>query len=250
MIETPTTPPATTSAEPWSRRFLQVFHAPSQLFSSLKSGPDAWWAPFALITVVGIAISLLTIGGKIDWSSSLEEAILAGGKVPAGQAADIAEKMAGIYKGIGRVAVFLGTTFAYVLYSLYLWIIVNLCKRPVSYAKCFALYAWTDLVNLPKLIGMGALAFGVEQFTSFKQLTALSLGSPLCYIRDLDSVSFAAFGVLSKFDLFQLVHLVYIGFGVSALTGMKRPQAVLLALLPWLLSALFALGSFLLHSSH
>jgi hypothetical protein len=241
--------PPPSRPEPWSRRFLQVFYAPSQLFSSLKNGPEAWWAPLLLVTAISAAISLMIVGPKIDWGSALEEAILSSGKVPGGQASEIADKMSGAYKFFGTVMGLAGPAIVYVLFSLYLWIIVNLCKRPISIAKCFAIYAWTDLINLPKSIMFAVLGLGIGQITSFKQLAGMSIGSPLCYIGDLDSVSFAAFGLLSKIDLFQLVHLAYIGFAVSALTGMKRPVALLLSFLPWIISFLFALGSFLLHSS-
>lgn len=243
-------PPAPVQPEPWPRRFLLVFYAPSRLFASLRQGPDAWWAPLLLITAISATVSLLIIGPKIDWASSLEEAILSSGKVPGGQAAEIADKMSGAYKFFGYLIGIAGPVIAYLFFALYLWIVVNLCKRPISIAKCFAIYAWTDLVNLPKIIMLGVLGLGTEQITSFKQLAGLSLGSPLCYIPNLDSISFAAFGLLSKFDLFTFIHLIYIAFAVAALTGMKRPMALLLSFLPWIISFLFALGSFLLHSPH
>ena len=242
-------------AIPLTTRFIQVFSSPGKLFSGLgedgaKDPPQTgWWLPLLITTLLGIGLSILLFG-KVDFVAAMEEVLSANPKIPAGQVDKIAEVAAKWSRAIAFAGGIIGPAVAYFGYAVYWWLVVNLFKKPLNYMTTLSLYAWTDLIHLPGMILAAVAVVRAESFTSFKELMALSPGSPLFFMGDLSGVSIELATLLSKFDLFSIAHIAYIALGISALTGLSKTRALLMGYAPWLLVSVAPAAIKFLLASH
>ena len=130
------------------------------------------------------------------------------------------------------------------------WLVINLFKKPLNYMTALSLYAWTDLIHLPGVLIAAVTVVRAESFSSFKELMALSPGSPLFFMGDLSGVSMELATLLSKFDVFTIAHIAYVALGVSAITGLSKGRALLVGYAPWLLVSVAPAAIKLLLASH
>lgn len=227
-------------AIPLTTRFIQVFSAPAKLFAGLREDgakdppKTGWWLPLVVMTVLGIVFAVLLFG-KADFVAAMEEALSANPKIPASQVDQIAEMAAKWTRAVTFVIIVAGPAMAYFGYAVYWWLVLNLFKKPLNYMTALSVYAWTDLIHLPVFLLASVAVIRAESFTSFKDLMALSPGSPLFFMGDLSGVSMELAGLLVKFDLFTIVHIAYIALGISAITGLSKTRALLVGYVPWLL---------------
>jgi hypothetical protein len=227
-----------------TKRFTYVFSAPAKLFAELQAQPGSgWWFPLLIVSVLFTAVNLSFLG-RIDWATLIENQIAEGGqKVPP----DAMEKAVDIGTSIGKFQTVaggvIGPIIMYLVMALIFWLLVNLCKRPISYAQCLALYAWTDLINLPRLLISGLAGLRVDSITSVREFAALDPGNPLFYYTGpVDDLSKLTFTLLTAASLFTLIHVVYFALGVSALTGMKKSRAIPLIAAPMLIVVAFKIA--------
>ena len=225
----------------FAKRFTYVYSAPAKLFAELQAAPGSgWWFPLLLVSALLTAVNWSFLG-RIDWPALIENQITEGGKkIPP----DAMEKAVDIGTAIGKFQTIaggvIGPVVIYLFMALIFWMLVNLCKRPISYVQCLALYAWTDLINLPRMLISGLAGLRVTSITSVREFSALDPGNPLFYFSgQVDDLSKLAFTLLTAVNFFTLLHVLYFGLGISALTGMKKPRAILLVAVPMLLVIVF-----------
>lgn len=240
---------------PLTTRFIQVFSSPARLFEGLREDgtkeppKTGWWLPLLVMTLLGIVFSLVLFG-KVDFLAAMEEVLSANPKIPANKVDQIAEVAAKWSRAIAFAGGVVGPALAYFGYSLYWWLAVNVFKKPLNYISALSLYAWTDLIHLPGILLAAVAVVRAESFTSFKELLALSPGSPLFFMGDLSSCSMELATLLSKFDLFTIAHIAYIALGISALTGLSKTKALLVGYAPWLLASVAPAAIKLLLANH
>jgi hypothetical protein len=236
-------------------RFKQVFTSPASLFAGLNEDGDkdppktGWWLPLATITILSVGISVLLFS-KVDFVAAMEEVLSANPKIPSGQVDQIAEVAAKWTRAMTFAGGIIGPALAYFGFAVYWWLAVNLFKKPISYAKALSLYAWTDLIHLPGILIAAVAVVRAESFTSFKELMALSPGTPLFFMGDISGLSMELATLLSKFDIFTIAHIAFVALGISAITGLKKWQALSLGFAPWLLASVAPAAIKLLLAQH
>jgi hypothetical protein len=227
---------------------FSLLFKPAALFAALKEKPGRqWWLPLILVTVLSLAGGALLLS-RLDIASAIEESITDSGKSIPPEAMDQAVEMGGkITRVMMVVGGLIGPVFVYCIAAAWLWLSCNLQKKPTTFLHMLGLYAWTDMVNLPRhLLGLvGILRAG--EINSFKTLTALTPFTPLSFMGDVSGMNLALIGLLSKFNLFTLAHLALLALGLSAMTGLSRARAAIVALLPWLMGVGWAALQFALH---
>ncbi len=220
---------------------FSLLFKPAALFAALREKPGRqWWLPALLTTLLALAGTLVVMQ-RLDLGAAIEESITESGKSIPPEAMDRAVEVGGKVTRVIMVAGALaGTAGFYCLAALWLWLAANVQKKPTTFPAMLGLYAWTDLVNLPRhLLGLvGALRAG--EMSSFKTLAALAPLTPLNFAGDVGAMAMPLVQFLSKLNLFTLAHIVLLALGLAAMTGLGRARAFLVALLPWAVSLAWA----------
>ena len=229
LDETTTAEPAPASASLWED-FIEIFFAPSEVFARRRDGH--FWLALIVLTVVTSVLFYASQGPLAgvfegEFRRGIERAAEAGNRMTDEQAAQM-RAMSERFAIFGVIlAVFVGTLVMGVL----VWALSKMFGSVATLAVATAVAVFSQF---PKIL-QGALNIVQGLFLEPDSLAAISFGPARFF--DADTTSAALLAMLGRFDLFIIWCTALIAIGLIHAARMERSNAVVVAVLVWLLGA-------------
>lgn len=212
---------------------LTLLTNPVALFAALKEKPGReWWLPLLAVTLLAMVCGGIR-ARKIDWGTKLEnDAALSGQTIPPEQAAGIESFMErfGTIKEVLKGAI--APLFQFTAASLIFWLILNVRKVPISYLGVLGVYAWTDLVNIPRMVMQLIATVQTETIYSEMGVKALDPGYPLFFVSNPDSLTMRQAAAWTVVNVFTLAHLCLFAWGLGLVCGQPLKRMLKFTLVP------------------
>lgn len=214
-------------------KIIDIFIAPTKVFTSLKEKPK-WVIPFIIVLVVIAITATLTISmtkesilvkqeEKMRERGMTEEQIEQAKKFTTGPVMMIS----------GAVGAVVFTTITLLIFTLVVNLFIPLFSGKGAFKNVFSVVCFSALIKVPSAI----LKFILIAITrSLYVTTSLAL-----FVPNLIKESFG-YKLLSGFDLFMIWEMILVSLGISITNEIKKQYAYILVFIIWVASIFIGIG--------
>ena len=212
---------------------LDIYFAPSKVFSALKEKPR-WVLPLVIVIVAVALTAVLTItfaGDEImaRQTEALQERGLTDAQME--QAMQFTRGPIVFVAAAVNAAIFMAIIL--LLFSLVVNLFIPLFGGESAFKKVFAVICWSSLVLVPSVIlKIVIIAITKSPYAT----TSLALLAP-----GLAKNSFM-YQLLAGFDFFTLWEMILVAMGISITNNMVRKNAYILVFVIWVVSIFIGVG--------
>jgi len=212
-------------------KVIDIFHAPSKVFTSLKEKPD-WVTPFIIIliiTALGTAFVINTTRGNEELKIQQEEAMR-----ERGLSDEQIEQTMQFTEGLLPVILApIFTAIVLVFFATVLNLFIPLFGGKSGFKFIFPVVCFSSLVEVPQIILKSIIvAVSKSPFVT----TSLAL-----FIPALSKNSFT-YQLLNGFDFFILWEMILVAVGINITNEIKKKNAYILVFVIWLVSIFIQIG--------
>lgn len=232
--------PGTTSSQPPAEKvsvwedFIDIFHAPSQVFARREHG--SVWIPIAVVTVLVAAFFILN-GGAYEsiMEAEMRRSIAAAGPNAPQVTPEMLENARGMTTWMTRISLIVGLPITMLLVGVTLWLVGKFvdAKQTMHAALIVAAYAYVPKVLEAVLVSVQALLMDTSSLTGRFQLS-WGLGRFL----DPETTSPLLLAIAGRVDVFTIWVTVLLAIGLSVTGRIPRARAAVAAAIVWVIGAL------------
>jgi hypothetical protein len=214
-------------------KIINIFTAPTKLFTSLKEKPE-WLVPFIIVLVVVAATAVLTINMTKETVMAQQEEILRDQGMTEEQIEQAMQFAGGpatmIIGAIGGAFI---TAIIMLLFAAIINLLIPVFGGIGAFKNIFSVVCFSALVKVPA----GILRIILIAITKSPYVTtSLALFAP-----NLAKTSFG-YQLLSGIDFFMVWEMILVSMGISITSGLKKKSAYILVFLVWIASIFIGIG--------
>lgn len=213
-------------------KIMDIFAAPTKVFTSLKEKPE-WVTPFIIVLVVVALGAAVTVGMTKDTIIAKQEEAMIERGMSDEQIEQALKVMSGpfmiVTSAIGA-AVFIVVVL--LLFSFVVNLLIPFFDGTRGFKIVFSVICFSALIKVPgALLRLILIAMTKSPFVT----TSLALVVP-----NLAKDSFA-YQLLASFDFFIIWEMILVGLGISITNEIKKQNAYVLIFLVWAVSVLIGI---------
>ncbi len=212
---------------------LDIYLAPSKVFSALKEKPR-WFLPLVIVVVVVALTAVLTITFAGDAIMARQQEVLQQRGLTDEQMEQAMQFTKGplVYVAAAVNAVIF-TVIILLLFSLVVNLFIPLFGGESAFKKVFSVICWSSLVAVPSaVLKIIIIAINKSPYAT----TSLALLAP-----GLAKNSFL-YQLLAGFDIFILWEMILVAMGITITNNMVRKNAYILVFVIWVISIFVGVG--------
>ncbi len=216
------------------QKWYYLYYEPENTFKAIKTKSD-WFIPLLILTVIGV-ISAVLITPYIlpEILEEAEENIIramerSGSEMSSQTMESTLENIAKWVQYGSPVQAAIGVWFIALLITLVLWIVQKLLKGEATFGNIFSLSAYT-------MLAISIIGTIIKVPLIILKETMQVHTSPLIFFPDLAKEDLI-YIILSQLDIFVLVQVFLLGYGLSYLAKWKSMKGILTVFVCWLIFA-------------
>jgi hypothetical protein len=215
------------------KRLLDVFSAPTRLFTSIKEKPE-WILPFVIVLVIVAIAASSTVVLTKDAMITRQEEVLKERGLDDAQIEQTKKFMQGplpaVFGGISG-AIFVGILL--LLFTVILNLFVPVFGGISGFKSVLTVVSFAALIKVPSaILKIILMAITKSPFVT----TSLALITP-----NLEKTSFV-YQLLAGFDFFIIWEMILVAIGINIINGVKKQNAYILVFLIWVVSLFIGIG--------
>lgn len=228
------------------QRLLNMFTAPSKVFTDIKNGRLSWWLPFILYVALGYAF-YFAVDSKVGMRQAAENQITMNAKAQerlSQLTPEQRETQMKITVTITRVAFLCAPVLVVIVglvISLVMWGTINFgFGGKATFGKVWVVWVYGSLPSVFKtILGIIVLYAGAapESFNS-RNFAPTNLGA---FLSPTDTNA-ALYSLATSIDAITIWTLVLVGMGTAIVAGVKRNSGYIAAFGWWALIVLLGVG--------
>ena len=228
----PAIAPAAKPAALWED-FMDIFYAPSSVFRRREN--QSPWPAIFIISGLLLIITFATYGAM---SGALESEIRRQLAKNPQMTQDMTDKAVGFGSWTTRLA---GVFYPLILMlaGLFAWGIGKIVGSRQPYQTALMIVTYASIVDVLKAIVAGVIALVMDP-AKLTSIYMLSTG-PARFV-DPAATSPVTLAILGRFDIFTIWYTVLLGIGMHVAGKVSKQNAVIFAILYWLLVSIFPLA--------
>lgn len=214
-------------------KILDIFVAPTKVFTSLKQKPE-WVLPFIILLVVVALSTIVTLTLTRDAIMAQQEEVMR----QRGMSEEQIEQALKVTHGpvmaiVGGITAAIFMTIVLLLFAFIVNLLLPVFGGSGSFKPVFAVMCFSSLVlALGSILKLLLVIVTKSPFVT----TSLALLVP-----NLDKASFL-FKVLANVDFFVIWEMILVALGISITNGIKKQSAYVLVFLVWIASVFVGIG--------
>ena len=227
MATTPSALPSQPAPVSPAQGLVDVFFAPGALFERLRTRPH-WLLPLLVSAVVMLVIQIL----QMPYTEAvIRIGMRANASIPADQMAKTLS-MAPLYTKFAIGIAPIAYVVVMLIMALVLWALTLMSGGKANFKTIFAGYSYVSLIMLPSMI----LTFVIVKLRGGPETvqSAMDMQWTIGPASFFTPESHKLLALLNYCNLFALWSLVVTVIMVEKLALIKRPSAIVCALVPWL----------------
>jgi hypothetical protein len=231
--------PATPKKASWWEDYIDIFYAPSDVFS--RRAHSGFGVPLLVVTL-GVGILFLVNSGALSSITDAEftRATASAIKKNPQLNAEALQKMRSIGETMGKIGAFIIMPVIIFLAALFLWVIGKFvgAKQTFAAAMMVSAYSYVPKVLEAAITSVQALLIDTSTLTGRFQLS-LGVGRFL----DPDTTSPILLAFVGRIDVFTIWVTALMAIGLSVTGKVSRAKGAIAATLLWFVAAAFAVLS-------
>jgi hypothetical protein len=230
-VAEPVVTPPVRPASLWED-FMDIFYAPSSVYERRQN--QSPWPVILIVSALLLLISFLTYGAISPAVEAELRRQLSKNPQMTQDQIEMGLKMASWTTRLGGLLYPLVIMIA----GFFVWIIAKIFGSKGSYNVALVVIGYASIIDVVKAILTGAQALLMDP-SSLTSIYKLSTG-PARFV-DPASASPVMLAILNRLDIFTIWYSVLLGIGVYVTGKVSKANAVMFAIVYWLLPTAFAL---------
>ncbi|HYC49791.1 MAG TPA: Yip1 family protein [Gemmatimonadaceae bacterium] len=226
-------PPADSKASVFED-FIDIFHAPSQVFA--RRARQGFGLHMLLVSLLAAAFAFANRGYMTQMFGA--EADRTAAKMMADNpriTPEMLEQSRSMQEGAGMVFGYIGTPLIILVMALFAWLLARfVAGARISYGQAALI---TTLAWIPRLVGMFVTTVQVALMDTSTKNGMFDLAVTPARFMDAEASNPKLYGLAGSFELFSVWSLILIGIGIAVVGNVPRSKGYIAA------AILFILGT-------